>query len=133
MDNNDIAFASRPSARGCPRYRIKRHSKRNMVQDDASSDARSVAKCAASWNLVQRLQTADPTESLSTEHSAISSISKDDEPTTPLSVTSGAWLLLACLWRSVYETLEDIGDELMPGLCPFEFDTPSAADVPPKT
>ena len=60
-------------------------------------------------------------------------VSKEHEPTMPLALTTHAWLILQLLWRCVCEALDNIGDDLMPGLHPFEFDPSSASDLPPKT
>lgn len=160
---HDIALSVHLGAQGCPKYRIKRHSKKNVLRDGVAPDPRplfpgasqdlrrstsSQSACLSDHLLpIQSVGAArhcvldnsvachQDTHSLSTSDRPASTVSRGmDHNSSPLSSsTSPPCSLVQTIWDITCEALDDIGDELMPELIPADSTVTSASNSTPMT
>lgn len=160
---HDIALSVHLGAQSCPKYRIKRHSKKNSLRDGVAADSRplfpgasqelrrstlSQSACLSDHLLpIQSVGAVhhcvldnsvachQDTHILSTSDHPASTVSRGmDHHSSPLSSsTSPPCSLVRAIWEITCEALDDIGDELMPELIPADSTVTSASNSTPMT
>lgn len=127
---HDIALSVHLGAHSCPKYRIKRHSKKNSLRDGVAADSRPLFPGAS-----QELRRSTLSQSACLSDHPASTVSRGmDHHSSPLSSsTSPPCSLVQAIWEITCEALDDIGDELMPELIPADSTVTSASNSTPTT
>lgn len=127
---HDIALSVHLGAHSCPKYRIKRHSKKDTLRGGVAAESRPLFPGTS-----QELRRSTLSQSACLSDHPASTVSRGmDRHSSPLSSsTSPPCSLVQAIWEITCEALDDIGDELMPELIPADSTVTSASNSTPTT